>query len=183
MATPQPPYSPPNQPPPDYYPPTPPAYYPAPPQGYPAPPKRDKRQWWIIGSLIALFLIAIVAGLIIAVKGLVSTVTNVVQPPRDATTAYFAAVKAHDWDAAYDRLSTRLQATTKPADLEATWLRRERADGTVDRFSAQGTKVNYANGTETATVTGTLYYASGASDLKIVTLVKEGDAWKLTQLP
>jgi hypothetical protein len=191
MALPQPPYPPqgsnpyPNAPPgyapnaPQGYPPQ--AYYPPPP-GYYAPPpprKSNKRLWWIIGGAVGAFLILVVVGIIL----LVTTLLHTGGPARDASVAYFAAVKAHDWPTAYDKLSASLQATTKPADLQATWTRREQANGPIDHFNVTNTNVNNTNGKVTATVTGTLVYASGTSDPKVVTLVKENGNWKLSQLP
>ena len=193
MATPQPPYPPPGAnnpysgaPPPGYAPPgyapnVPPGYYPPPPPGYyPAPPrKRNKRVWWIVGGVVGGIIILAIVGIIL----LVTTVLHAVGPARDATTAYFDAVKAHDWAKAYDELSTSLQATTKPADVQATWMRREQANGPIDQFKITNTSVNNTNGRATATVIGTLVYIGGASDPKIVTLVKENGKWKLSQLP
>jgi hypothetical protein len=39
------------------------------------------------------------------------------------------------------------------------------------------------NGKSSATVTGTLSYASGASDPKTITLAKEDSGWKVSSLP
>jgi len=79
------------------------------------------RRWvrWFVGGAIVFLL---VTGL--AVSLVVLGVRNI-GPARDATTEYFAALKAHDWTTAQAHLSASLRATTKPADLEATWLRRE----------------------------------------------------------
>lgn len=160
---------------PGYLPPQPYGYYSAP----PLPPKKSKRVWWIVGGIAGAFILLAIVGF--AVLG-VFLVRNL-GPARTATTEYFAAIKAHDWNTAYDHLSTPLKATVKPSDLEATWLRREQADGPVDQFKVSGTNIKSTNGNSTATVTGTLAYASGASDPKIVTLVKEGGVWKLSSLP
>jgi hypothetical protein len=185
MATPQPPYTPPgaNNPSP---PASPPGYAPNLPQGYyptgyyPVPPKKgNKRVWWIVGSVAAGLLVLVVVGIVL----LVTTVLHAVGPARDATVAYFDAVKAHDWPRAYDQLSTSVRATTKPADLQATWTRREQADGPIDHFNVTNTNVNNTNGKVTATVTGTLIYTSGSTDPKILTLVKEDGNWKLSRLP
>ncbi|MDQ6602903.1 MAG: hypothetical protein M3Z19_09260 [Chloroflexota bacterium] len=179
MTTPQPPYSQPGPPPPgQYYPAGPPAYYPPPP-AYGPPPKKSRRVWWIVGVIVGLFLLLIIGAFVL----LGVFVFRSAGPARDATTEYFAAVKAHDWNAAQGHLSASLRARTKPADLQATWLRREQADGAIDHFTVSGTNVSSVNGKTSATVTATLSYASGASDPKIVTLVKEGDGWKLSSLP
>jgi hypothetical protein len=193
MATPQPPYPPPQggytpnspTPPPGYMPSgyapnVPQGYYPPPPGYYPAPPRRqNKRVWWIIGGVAGGIIILVTVGIIL----LVTTILHAVGPARDATVAYFDAVKAHDWAKAHDELSAALQATTRPTDLQATWTRREQADGPIDHFKVTNTSVNNTNGRVTATVTGTLIYTGGASDPKIVTLVKENGNWKLSQLP
>ena len=147
-----------------------------PPDNAPAPKKR-RWVWWLVGGAIVFLLLI---GLAIS---LVVLVVRNVGPARDATTEYFAALKAHDWMAAQAHLSASLRATTKPADLEATWVRREQADGAIDQFTVTNTNVSSVNGKTTATVTGTLSYASGATDPKIVMLVKEDDGWKLSRLP
>lgn len=193
MATPQPPYlpplgannpyppaSPPGYTPPGYSPNAPQGYYSSPPGYYPTPPRKSNRRvWWIVGGVVGGIILLAILGVIL----LVTTILHAVGPARDATTAYFDAVKAHDWAGAYNKLSAPLQATTKPADLQATWTRREQADGPIDHFNVTNTNVNNTNGKVTATVTGTLIYTSGASDPKIVTLVKEDGNWKLARLP
>jgi len=180
MAT-QPPYGQPGAaPPPGYYPtyPTgPPGQYPPPP-AYGPPPKKRRRVWWVVGVVGGLGVLLIVALVLLGVF-----VVRSAGPARDATTGYFIAVKAHDWNAAYDHLSASLRATTKPADLQVTWVRREQADGAIMQFTVSDTNVRSVNGQTSATVTGTLSYASGASDPKIVVLAKEDGGWKLSSLP
>lgn len=140
-------------------------------------PKKRRWVWWLVGGLaVFLVLCAIIVSLIVVAS-------RNIGPARDATTEYFAAIKAHDWATAQAHLSASLRATTKPADLEATWLRREQADGAIDQFKVSSTNVRSVNGKSSATVTGTLSYASGASDPKIVTLAKEDGGWKLSRLP
>lgn len=178
MTTPQPPDGQPGSPPPGYYPSGPPASYPVPSPGYVPPTKKSRRVWWIVGVVGGLVLLVIAA---LVFLGLF--LSRSIGPARDATTEYFAAVQAHDWAAAHDHLSASLRATTKPTDLEATWLRREQADGAITQFKASNTNVSSVNGTSSATVTGTLSYASGASDPKIVMLTKEDGGWKVSRLP
>lgn len=181
MATPQPPYRQPGPTPPGYYPPGPQGYYPVPPPAY-TPPKKRRWVWWLVAAVAAGWVLLIV-GLVFLFIFLFSSISRNIGPARDATNEYFAAIKAHDWVTAQDHLSASLRATVKPADLQATWTRREQADGPIDRFTITNTSVNNTNGRSTATVAGTLYYTSGASDPKTVTLVKEGGAWKLSRLP
>jgi hypothetical protein len=101
-----------------------------------------------------------------------------------AVTGYYAAVEAHDWTRAEGYLASPLRSSTSASDLQSAWERREAAYGAVDRFDVTGTNVRVATGTgATATVSGTLHYKGGQSELKIVTLVKEGDAWRLSRLP
>jgi hypothetical protein len=100
-----------------------------------------------------------------------------------ATTAYFDAVRAHDWNAAHDLLDANLAGKTTPADLQATWQRREQAGGAIDRFTFRSTNINNTNGRVTAQVKGMLHYQGGAADPKIITLVQEGGKWKLSSLP
>ncbi len=165
---------------------TPPGYLPAPPGDYyfrspppENPPGAKKRRWiwWLIGGIVALLLIG---GLVIS---LIVFAARNIGPARDVTTGYFVALKAHDWAAADDYLSASLRATVKPADLQATWTRREQADGTIDRFAITNSNVTATNGKTTATIGGTLSFTGGVSDPKIITLVKEDGNWKLSRLP
>jgi hypothetical protein len=152
-------------------------YFRSPPPDNPPTPKKRRWVWWLVGGAVVFLLLI---GL--AVSLVVLGVRNI-GPARDATTEYFAALKAHDWRAAQAHLSASLRATTKPADLEATWVRREQADGAIDQFKISTTNVSAVNGKTTATVAGTLSYASGATDPKTVMLVKEDNSWKLSSLP
>ena len=165
---------------------TPPGYSPAPPGDYyfqspppENPPVAKKRRWvwWLIGGIVACLLIG---GLVVA---FVVFAARNIGPARDATTGYFVALKAHDWAAADEYLDASLRATVKPTDLQATWTRREQADGPIDRFTITNTSVNTTNGKTTATITGTLSFTGGASDPEIVTLVKEDGGWKLSRAP
>ena len=82
----------------------------------------------------------------------------------------------------YDSVPS-LRATTKPTDLEATWLRREQADGARTEFKVSNMNVRSMNGKSSVTVAGTRSSISGVSDTKIVTLVKEDGGWKVSRLP
>lgn len=170
MTTPQPPDHQPNAPSGGYY-------LRSPPLDNPPAPKKRRWVWWLVGGIIVFLLLG---GL--AVSLVVLGVRNI-GPARDATTEYFAALKAQDYTTAQAHLSASLRATTKPADLEATWLRREQADGAINQFKISNTNISAVNGKTTATVTGTLSYASGATDPKTITLVKEDNGWKLSSLP
>jgi hypothetical protein len=181
MATPQPPYSQPSPPPPGYYPPGPPPYYPVPPPVL-RPPQKKRWVWWLVAAVAAGWMLLVV-GIVALVIFFISSISHNIGPARDATNEYFAAIKAHDWVTAQDQLSASLRATVTPADLQATWTRREQADGPIDHVTIGNTSVNSTNGRSSATVGVTLYYAGGASDPKIVTLVKEAGIWKLSRLP
>lgn len=152
-------------------------YFRSPPPDNPPDPKKHRWVWWLVGGVIVFLLLIGLAGSLVVLG-----VRNI-GPARDATTEYVADLKTHDWMAAQAHLSASLRATTKPADLEATWLRREQADGAIDQFKIASTNVSVVNGKTTATVTGMLSYASGATDPKTITLVKEDTGWKLSSLP
>lgn len=153
--------------------------YPLPPPGSYAPlPRKRRRGWWIAGGVVAGIALLALLGF-----AFVSSIIGQVTPVNAAATEYFDAIKAHDWATAHAQLSAALRGTTKPSDLETTWLRREQADGAVERFAATNTNINNTNGRVTATISGTLAYHTGASDPKIITLVKEDGAWKLSRLP
>jgi len=180
---PYPPFGPPAQP---GYPPYPPpgGYAPYPPPGYPPagyPPSRRSNPRR--GKAIAFVVVLVLVGLGLAIFAGVRAISGGLAPPRDATVAYFDALKAHDWQRAQSYLASSVQRTTSPADLERTWLRREQADGAIDRFDAPSVNIQAVNGATRATVGGTLHYASGASDPKIITLVQEGNQWKLADSP
>lgn len=177
----QPPSGQPGSPPPPYYQAGPPGQYPVPPP-VSTPPKKQRWVWWLVAAVAAGWVL-LIAGIVALVIFFISFLSHNVGPARDATNEYFAAIKAHDWATAQDHLSASLRAAVKPADLQATWTRREQADGPIDRFTITNTSVNTTNGRSTATVSGTLYYTGGASDPKTVTLVKEGGVWKLSRLP
>lgn len=164
---------------------------PAPPPGYGAPPPRtSKRIWWIVGGSVAgglalccvgLFLMSTLFGVGIF-KG-VSSVAGNVSGAQAAATGYFGEVRGHNWVGARDYLDASLRARTPAAAIEASWTRTEAANGRVTSFSATNTNISTNNGRTTATVTGTVRYATGTTEEKIVRLVKEGDAWRLPALP
>lgn len=155
-------------------------YAPPPPNLNPAPERKPDpaRRWLIVGVIVV-----VVAFLVYAITGAVRLFSEGIGPPRDATTSYFAALKMHDWQTAQGHLSASLRATNSPADLERTWLRREQANGTLDRFEAQNVFIRSFNGVSGATVNGTVRYVGGVTDPKIVELVREGNEWKLATLP
>jgi len=169
---------PPYPPPPGGYVPYPPPGYP--PAGYPPPSRRGNPQR---GKAIAFVVVLVLVGLGLAIFSGVRALSSGLAPPRDATVAYFDALKAHDWQRAQSYLASPVQRTTSPADLERTWLRREQADGAIDRFDAPNVNIQSLNGVTKATVGGTLHYVSGASDPKIITLVQESERWKLADSP
>lgn len=186
---PAPPYTPyPSYPPPPYPPAGQPGYPYAPPTipgapfGLPAyqPLRRSNRAR---GWLIALVVVIVLVGFGLSIYSGVRALMGGLAPPRDATIAYFDAIKAHDWQRAENSLAAPVQQMVSAADLQQTWTRREQADGAVTRFDATNVNIQAVNGVTRATVGGTLHYASGASDPKIVSLIKEGDQWKLTASP
>lgn len=165
---------------------TPPAYPPYPPPGYfPQPPlsppvRRSHRGLWITLIVLA---VLIIGGLALLIPRAISGVKQGIDGSQAAVTAYFTAVKSGDWNSAHNLLDADLAAKTTPADLQATWQRRQQADGAIDHFTFGNTNVSNFNGRVMAQVNGTLVYQSGASDPKIITLVQEGGQWKLSSLP
>ncbi len=155
-------------------------YAPPPPNLTPAPERKPDpvRRWLIVGVVLL-----VVAFMAYAITGAVRLFNEGIGPPRDATVDYFVALKTHDWQTAHDQLSASLRAANSPADLERTWLRREQANGTLDRFEARNVSIRSYNGVSGATVDGTVQYIGGVTDPKIIQLVREGDDWKLATLP
>lgn len=154
-------------------------YPPPPPHLAPGPRRPDPARRWLIIGVVVL----VVGFLAYVIATGVRVFSEGFGPPRDVTTNYFAALKAHDWQTAHGYLAPSLRAANTPADLERTWLRREQANGTLDRFAAGNINVRSFNGVTTATVAGTLHYAGGVNDPKIITLVREGDQWKFATVP
>ncbi len=145
--------------------------------------------WWIGGGAAGLLLLCclVTIALIPAIRRTVSGVAQSVGEAQNTATGYFEAIEAHDWATAQTYLSSSLRSTTTPASLETVWTRREAANGAIDRFEATNTNIRTFRGTggnqTTATVTGTLHYRTGVSEPKVVTLVNEGNDWKLSALP
>lgn len=157
----------------------PPGYNPLPPV-MPQPPRRSRRLLWIALPLVVLLLIG---GLVLLIGRAVTSIKTGVDETQAATTSYFVAITAHAWNAVHDVLDADLAAKAPPADLQATWQRREQADGAIDHFVFSGANVSNFKGHVSAQVTGTLVYQEGAFNPKIITLVQEGGKWKLSSLP
>lgn len=184
MATQQPPYDGSGRggaPPPGNYP-AQPGGSPPPPLPAPPPPRKSNTVWWIVGGSVGglLLLCCLGAFAFSALFGVgIFAAVQATAGPRDATTEYFEAVERRDWTAAHDHLSARLRAANTPATLQATWTRREATNGAVTGFDVDDTNIT----NDTATVTGTLRYQGGRSESRRVTLVKEGDDWKISSPP
>lgn len=165
---------------------SPPGYLGSPPGYPPTPPKKSNTVWWVLGGgLVGLLALCACIGLfsVGAIGGSVVALFRATAGPRDATTAYYEAVAARDYATAQSYLNSPLRSTITPRALEATWKLREAASGPVVTFDISGTNISTTNGNTTATVTGTLRYTSGASEPKTVTLVKEGDDWRISSAP
>ncbi|CAA9588325.1 MAG: hypothetical protein AVDCRST_MAG18-4349 [uncultured Thermomicrobiales bacterium] len=160
----------------------------APPLGYapPPPPKRGKRGLWIGGGIAAVLLLCCVGATIVGVilgPRLVRVTAGNIGGARNATEGYYDAVRDHDWAGAHDYLSRSLGSSISPTALQTLWTTKETTVGRVSSFSVTNTNVSSNNGRTTAIVTGTLRYARGSSETKTVNLVKEGDDWRLSNLP
>lgn len=148
-----------------------------------APSPRNNRPWlWVLGGLGGLGLLCCGGVLIfsLVLGGGIATIFAATSGPREATSGHFEAIEARDWAGAQGYLSSSLRRTTSAAALQARWEGRERTRGAaVDRFSARNTNIT----NNTATVAGTIHYKNGTTEERTVTLVKEGDDWKLSALP
>ncbi len=176
MATPQPPYGQPGAPPPG----PPPGYYPTglpgqyPPPAY-KPPK--KRKWiWLLAGAVVLFWCLLIVG----VLGILRATAG----PQNATRGYISAVQAHNWNAAYGYLDASLRKTVQPADIEAVWLQREKADGPINHFTVCcGGIAKHVGRADTGNASIILTFDDKSSETKFSMLVKEDDGWKLSRLP
>lgn len=143
-------------------------------------------RWWVVGGLglvgltcVSLVALAVVFGPRLLRQG--QEGLRVVQAP---ATGYYNAVKANNFELARGYLGADLREENSAARLREAWARREQAYGEVDRFDTDGTHVRTATATgTTATVSGTLRYAGGQEERKVLTLAQEGGEWKLTALP
>ncbi len=136
-----------------------------------------------------MLLLCCIAALVLSpvIGRVISGATRSVGEAQNTATSYFEAIKAHDWARAQAYLSSSLRSTTTPSSLETTWMRREAANGAIDRFEVTNTQIGSFSGPggnrTTTTITGTLHYRTGVSEPKVVNLVKEGNNWKLSALP
>ena len=156
------------------------------PVGYAAPPpgpprRRSRTGWYVGGGIVALLLLCCLGAVVFSalIGGGVFALFRVTAGPRDATTGYFQAVENGDWVGAQGYLSASLRSRTTPADLQARWARRMATTGPIAGFTVTGTNIT----NNTATVSGTLRYQGGTSEPETLTLVEEGDGWKITSLP
>lgn len=163
----------------------PPPYQPPPYPPAPPPARRSNTIWWVLGGLsVALALCVCVALFSFgALGGGIFALFRATAGPRDAVTAYYEAVAAQDYSTAQSYLNATQRAAITPRALEATWQAREVSNGPVAKFDITNTNISSSGGATTATVTGALRYTRGASEAKTITLVKEGDAWKISSPP
>lgn len=165
---------------------TPPPYQPASYPPTPPPARRSNTIWWVLGGgIIAVLALCICATLFSfgALGGGVFALFRATAGPRDAVTAYYEAVAAQDYVTAQSYLNATQRAAIAPRALEATWQAREGSNGPVAKFDITNTSISSSGGATTATITGTLRYSRGATEAKTITLVKEGDAWKISSAP
>ena len=140
-----------------------------------APLRPSRPLWWYIGALagmVLLFLVLLGGGLFFILR-------SASAGPRDATTGYFAAVGAGDWDRARDSLSAAQRDRVTPASLAAIWETQERTHGPVASFNTNSFSVK--NGR--ARISGRLRYRDGTAESRVVQLVREGGDWKITSAP
>lgn len=166
---------------------SPPPFQPPPFQPPQPPPQRPRSSLpWILGGVgAALLLICCCVVVIVGVlfsRGVGGLAGNV-SAAQNRADDYFSAIQSHDWNRAYSYLDSKTQATTSATALQRTWTAHETANGKITGFTATNTNVNTLNGKTTATVLGTLRYASGTTETKTVLMVKDGNDWKLSALP
>lgn len=100
-----------------------------------------------------------------------------------AATGYFDALKAHDWAVAHSYLSSSLQNTTTKESLQNSWTQREQITSRVTGFSTDHTTIRKLTSGTSATITSTITYANGFTEMKVLQMVKEGSDWKIASLP
>jgi hypothetical protein len=100
--------------------------------------------------------------------------SNVLGPPREATTDFVRDLQSGDTTAAYGRLCARTRAEVSAAEF-AEIANQRRPKG----FTITGTNVSNENGVTTGDITGRLTYADGSTEVHTFPLVKENDVWKV----
>jgi hypothetical protein len=144
--------------------------------------KSNRVKRWLSGALVGLLfscIVIIILGVLLG-RSFIPFLTQATAGPRTATLECYEAIEARDWARAYNYLGASLRSSNTPAGLEVLWGRRAAANGAIDRFEVTGTTITTNS---KATVSGTIYYKTGVSEPKIVTLVNEKGAWKLSTLP
>ena len=160
----------------------PPGFGGSPPGHHVSPPKRGNRGL-LIGGGIALLLLCCIGAVVVGAVALVGGAIGGTSAAREAATGYYEAVRDHEWADAHDHLSTSLGTAVSESALQALWTAQEISTGRVTDFSVTNSNVSTNNGRTTATITGTVRYARGSSETKVVNLIKEGDDWRLATLP
>ncbi|WP_173062547.1 Rv0361 family membrane protein [Phytohabitans houttuyneae] len=141
----------------------------------PAPkPRRTARTVLIVvGAVLA---VCCVGG---AVGGfaLFRSVSNAIEPARDAATSYVDDVRAGDYPSAYGRLCQEVRDTTTLEDF----TRAMSAGPRIQSYEINGVNVSNFNGRSTATVTARMTQDSGATLIQVFPLVKEDGEWRVCQ--
>ncbi len=99
------------------------------------------------------------------------TVQGTITPARDAATQYLDDAKAGNYPAAYARLCDRMRARLTEAQFTRAW----QAEPPLDGYKVTDTQVHTSTNDDTsAKVTVKI-----ADREKVISLVKEGDAWRV----
>lgn len=143
------------------------------------PPRRVWARAWV-RVLLALVLLALVGGGVVAQR-----YSERVLRPGNIARGYYDAMAAHDWNRAHGYLSASLRGQHTPAMLEAMWRGQESGPyGVPMTPSPDNVRVETVNGRMVATVEMSYGTTKGASMYGAeVYLVREGGQWRLDALP
>ncbi|RGC71043.1 hypothetical protein C5N14_00885 [Micromonospora sp. MW-13] len=144
-----------------------------PPPGMPGPPPKSRglsRTTRIVIIVVAVVALLCCAGAVGGGFWLFRSVQGATAPARDTATAYLDDTKAGNYPAAYARLCERLRGQVTEAQFARAW----QAEQPLGGYRVTNTQVSTTNGDTSAEVTITT-----ADREKVITLVKEGDQWRV----
>jgi hypothetical protein len=140
-----------------------------------APPVEKKGRsplFWIVTGCCGCLLLGV-----LAVMGIGGAAFYTTQAPAAAVQEHLALLRSGNLEAAYQGLSTELQAQLSPEDFER--LVREHP-GLADNKDATFWSRNVSN--DRARLGGMLTPRSGPTETAAFELVKEGGTWKITSI-
>jgi hypothetical protein len=138
-------------------------------------PKRNTRRWVLIALVALGLLCACGCGVVTLAGGGIAALLGITQPIADAGDAFMQDLSAGDFDSAFRRMSTAGQAAVGDPNT---------LGGIIDQPGLRPAEWNFTSRNienNTDTLEGTVTFIDGRTGTVDMTLVQEGEEWKIQE--